>query len=123
MRNPASRVAAWFDPANKVYDERTISSPMSEERKKELEKKGKLVDDVIDNLRPDRIVRRPDGQLLVIDYKSGKRDDQEHCEQVQSYIDKLRLIFPGTPIAGRIWYVLRDVIIDEQGHELPNLLG
>ena len=123
MRNPASRVAAWFDPANKVYDERTISSPMSEERKKELEKKGKLVDDVIDNLRPDRIVRRPDGQLLVIDYKSGKRDDQEHCEQVQSYIDKLRLIYPGTPIAGRIWYVLRDDIIDEQGHKLPNLLG
>lgn len=117
MRNPASRVAAWFDPANKVYGERTISSPLSEEEK--AQKKDANEDtNGIENLRPDRIVRRPDGQILVIDYKSGRRNDQDYCEQVQSYIDKLRLIFPDAPIAGRIWYVLKDIIIDENGNEL-----
>ena len=49
------RVAAWFDPANRVYSERTITSRMSEEKKKKLEEAGKPVNDDIDNLRPDRI--------------------------------------------------------------------
>ena len=97
-----SRIAAWFDPANKVYSERTITTASS-----------LLWDDGIENLRPDRIVRRPDGTLLVIDYKSGERRDKQYCRQVQRYIDKLRLIFPDATIAGRIWYITHDVILDE----------
>ena len=102
-------VATWFDPANKVYSERTITSAGSS-----------LWDDGgIENLRPDRIVRRPDGQILVIDYKTGDlRRDKKYCGQVQRYIDKLRAIFPGTPIAGRVWYTTLGVIVNERGQAL-----
>lgn len=95
-------VAEWFDPANKVYSERTITTP------------GKHWGE-IENLRPDRIVRRPDGQILVIDYKSGERHDSKYCRQMSDYLDKLRDIFPGSPVAGRIWYVTLGIIIDENG--------
>jgi len=109
IKDPASRVAAWFDPANKVYSERTITSASD----------SIWDEDGIANLRPDRIVRRPDGQLIVIDYKSGRRDDKRYLRQLTRYINKLSLIFPGTPIAGRVWYVTHDLILDEQGKQLP----
>jgi len=101
-------VAAWFDPANKVYSERTITSASD----------NLWDEDGIENLRPDRIVRRPDGTILVIDYKSGERNDRKYCRQVQRYIDRLRLVFPGADIRGRIWYVTRDVILDHTGRAL-----
>ena len=102
------RVAAWFDPVNVVYSERTITSASDS-----------LWNDAgIENLRPDRIVRRPDGSVLVIDYKTGKRDDKRYLRQLNRYIAKLRHIFPGASIAGRIWYILNDTIVDEQGKVL-----
>ncbi len=104
-----SRVAAWFDPCNRVYSERTITTGVAPSLWDE---------DGIENLRPDRIVRRPDDTLLVIDYKSGERRDKKYCRQVQRYIDKLRLIFPDKSVAGRIWYVNHDVILDEKGNQL-----
>lgn len=104
MTYPAYRASAWFDPANVVYSERTITS-LSQ-------------DGTIKNLRPDRIVRRPGGGMLVIDYKSGNRDDKRYCRKMNQYISKLQGLFPGVPIAGRIWYVIQDVILDERGHEL-----
>ena len=104
MTTPGYRVAAWFDPANVVYSERTITSAADE--------------GTIENLRPDRIVRRPDGGLLVIDYKSGERNDKRYCRQIGRYIAKLRVLFPDTRIAGRIWYVTHDVILDENGELL-----
>ena len=99
------RVAAWFDPANVVYSERTIT----------LASDSLWDDDGIQNLRPDRIVRLPSGELLVIDYKSGERHDKKYCRQVNRYIAQLRLLFPDVTIAGRIWYVTHDVIIDDKG--------
>lgn len=108
IKDADSRVAAWFDPANKVYSERTITSASD----------SIWDEDGIENLRPDRIVRRPDGQLLVIDYKSGQRDDMRYLRQLARYINKLSIIFPGTPIAGRIWYVTHDLILDEHGKQL-----
>ena len=101
------RVAAWFDPSNKVYSERTITTASSE------------AEDGIENLRPDRIVRLPDGRLLVIDYKTGQRKDRRYCRQVASYIEKLRAMGFGNDIEGRIWYIAFDIIIDENGNELP----
>ena len=103
--DPGTRVAAWFDPANTVYSERTITSASD----------SLWVEDGIENVRPDRIVRLPDGRLIVIDYKSGQRDDKRYLRQLGRYIAKLRLIFPGTPIAGRIWYVPQDLILNETG--------
>ena len=105
IMDPATRIAAWFDPANKVYSERTITTASD----------SLWAEDGIENLRPDRIVSRPDGTMLVIDYKSGQRDDKRYLRQLNRYIGKLRLIFPDTPIAGRIWYITHDLILDEQG--------
>jgi len=99
------QIAQWFDPSNKVYSERTITSASD----------SLWSPDGIDNLRPDRIIRLPDGSMLVIDYKSGERRDKQYCRQVQRYIDKLRQIFPDTPIAGRIWYIMHDLVIDHTG--------
>jgi ATP-dependent exoDNAse (exonuclease V) beta subunit len=100
------RVAAWFDPANKVYSERTITSASDE------------AEDGIENLRPDRIVLRPDGRLLVIDYKTGQRNDKRYCRQVRQYIAKLRAMGIADVIEGRIWYIAHDTIIDENGNEV-----
>jgi ATP-dependent exoDNAse (exonuclease V) beta subunit len=108
IMDPASPVAAWFDPANRIYSERTITSASD----------SLFAQDGIENLRPDRIVRRPDGTIIVIDYKSGDRDDKRYLRQLRGYLAKLRLIFPDAPIAGRLWYVTRHLILDEQGHAL-----
>ena len=108
IKDPAIRVAAWFDPANTVYSERTITSVST----------NVWDEDGIENMRPDRIVRRPDGQLIVIDYKSGQRNDKRYLRQLGRYMDKLRAIFPDAPIAGRIWYVTHDLILDHHGKEL-----
>ena len=102
------RVSAWFDPANKVYTERTITTVSQTEGS------------VIKNHRPDRIIKRPDGTILVIDYKSGRRNDKENLPQMQEYINHLHAIFPGTPIAGRLWYTTLHLILDENGHPLSN---
>ena len=100
------RVAAWFDPSNKIYSERTITTASDD------------MPDGIENLRPDRIVRRPDGRLLVIDYKTGQRNDRRYCRQVKQYIAKLHAMGMGSNIVGRIWYIAHDIIIDEDGKEL-----
>ena len=100
------RVAAWFDPANKVYSERTITTASSQAL------------DGIENLRPDRIVLLPDGRLVVIDYKTGQRDDKRYCRQVKQYISKLRAMDMADVIEGRIWYIALDTIIDENGNEM-----
>ena len=107
--DPASPVAEWFDPANTVYSERTITSAS----------RSLWDDDGIKNVRPDRIIRRSDGTMLVIDYKSGERRDKTYLRQLQRYIDKLRLIFPGTPIAGRLWYVTHDLILTDRALSIP----
>ena len=111
MRDPIMdercRVAAWFDPANKVYSERTITTANPKAK------------DGIENLRPDRIVRRPDGRLLVIDYKTGQRDDKKYCSKMKRYMDKLHEMgMAPKGIEGRIWYTTLDTIIDESGKEL-----
>ena len=102
IMNPASPVYDWFDPANMVYSERTITTASDS-----------LWDaDGIENVRPDRIIRRPDGTLHVIDYKSGQRDDKRYLRQLSRYIDRLGLVFPGTPIHGHVWYLMEDTILD-----------
>ncbi|MBQ9577298.1 MAG: UvrD-helicase domain-containing protein [Muribaculaceae bacterium] len=106
--DPVSLVYSWFDPANKVYSERTITAASTD----------LFAVDGIENVRPDRVVLLPDGQMLVIDYKSGERDDKRYLAKLNQYMSKLRLIFPGTPVAGRLWYVTRDLILDEKGKRL-----
>jgi hypothetical protein len=54
-------------------------------------------------LRPDRVVLRPDGSALIIDYKFGKQD-AEHVTQVRSYVDAYRAL-GHTSVTGTLWYI------------------
>jgi len=109
IMDPDSLVWTWFDPDNRVYSERTITMAST----------SLWDDDGIANVRPDRIVRRPDGTILVIDYKSGERNDAHYLRQLQGYIDKLRLVFPDAPIAGYIWYVGQRAVLDHRRRLSP----
>ncbi len=102
------RAAAWFDPANKVYNERTITTLSDNIWAK----------DGIENVRPDRIILRPDGQIIVIDYKSGQRNDKEHLNKLNKYMRNVRAVFPGVPVVGRLWYTTLDLILDHNGKPL-----
>lgn len=64
--------ASWFADENTVYNERPIIFPVENEVK-----------------RPDRIVRRPDGTLVVIDYKTGTPRKKDY-DQVTDYMTRLR---------------------------------
>ncbi len=107
MMDPESPVYDWFDPANTIYSERTITTAIDPNDEEKMKKHP----NGIDNLRPDRIIMRPDGQILVIDYKSGDLNEKEDLRKLNRYLAKLRLIFPGTPISGRLWYTTHDLII------------
>lgn len=79
-------VCDWFDPANKVLNERSLWH------------NGEI-------LRPDRIVVRPDGTIIVVDYKFGSDKKRGHISQVKGYMEALRNIYPGHTVKGYLWYV------------------
>ncbi len=65
------RVARWFDGYKRLLIERPIAIGMSETR------------------RPDRIVWTADGEIHIIDYKSGEQPPQRYKKQVKEYVDIL----------------------------------
>ena len=69
-------------------------------------------------MRPDRIIRRPDGQIVVIDYKSGQRNDKDYLNKLNKYMRNVRAVFPGVPVVGRLWYTTLDFILDHNGKPL-----
>jgi hypothetical protein len=54
-------------------------------------------------LRPDRVVLRPDGSAAIIDYKFGE-PGKEHVRQVRSYMDLYRAL-GYAPVTGTLWYI------------------
>lgn len=86
-------VAEWFDPTHKVYAERSIYVPSSDE-----------------SFRPDRVVVRPDGSVVVVDYKFTSETRRSHYRQVSRYVELLHSL--GRPLVeGYIWYpVLKKII-------------
>lgn len=86
-------VAEWFDASCKVYAERSIYVPSSDE-----------------SFRPDRVVVRPDGSVVVVDYKFTSETRRSHHRQVSRYVDLLHSL--GRPLVeGYIWYpVLKKII-------------
>jgi ATP-dependent exoDNAse (exonuclease V) beta subunit len=58
--------------------------------------------------RPDRVMIRPDGTAVIVDFKFG-REREDYLHQVQEYMDLLRKM--GYPsIEGHIWYVYKNKI-------------
>lgn len=96
------RARQWFDPANKVWNEQSFFDPEADE------KKGQV-------LRPDRIVQRPDGSIVVVDYKFVNRptdqQQEEFHRQVSGYVTLLmRMGFSN--VSGAIWYPKSHRIMD-----------
>lgn len=89
-------VKEWFDDGNKVYNERPL---MVETREHDFT-----------NKRPDRVIQRPDGSWVVIDYKFGQRDDEKHFKQVRPYMFALNKA-TGKYVTGYIWYLTLDTIV------------
>lgn len=83
----------WFDDANKVYAERSFyDAPQGV------------------TLRPDRIVVRPDGTVMIVDYKFTSEARQKHREQVNEY-KKIVATLGYENIEAFLWYPLLDKII------------
>jgi len=81
----------WFGKGNVYYNEQSL-----------IDTDGRLY-------RPDRVVRRPDGSVLVIDYKFGE-ESPFHVRQVSEYVSLFRKM--GYPcVSGYIWYVRSDKVI------------
>ena len=69
--NPVT--AQWYAADNAVYTERSIASAH------------------VKTTRPDRVVRRPDGTMIVIDYKFGEQRKKDH-DQVADYAENIMLM-------------------------------
>ncbi|MDE7350553.1 MAG: UvrD-helicase domain-containing protein [Muribaculaceae bacterium] len=83
----------WFAPGNRVINERGIVAD------------GKV-------RRPDRIMIRPDGTAVIVDYKFGDhRNDKAYSRQVKRYAEALIQTGIAKKCEAYIWYVsLGDVI-------------
>ena len=89
------RVAAWFAPGNKLYAERPVAN-----------EKGEVY-------RPDRVVVRPNGEVVVVDYKFGERQDKKYMRQVRNYmaIVAAAMGVEQSQVKGFVWYVEEGAII------------
>ena len=99
-------LSSWFDEANVVLNERTISL-------KETDNYGKPV---FNHYRPDRVVIRPNGDIFVIDYKFGYKNDPDtvnaHIARVKEYIKLLKVLMgDGHEIKGYLWYTRHNAIV------------
>ncbi|MDE6560912.1 MAG: UvrD-helicase domain-containing protein [Muribaculaceae bacterium] len=83
----------WFEPGCRVINERGIAID------------GKV-------RRPDRIVVRPDGTAIIVDYKFGEqRNDKAYTRQVKRYSEALLKTGLVKKCEAYIWYVsLGDVV-------------
>ena len=57
-------------------------------------------------VRPDRVVLRPDGSAAVIDYKFGQ-PEKKYLDQVRGYMDLYRAL-GRSPVTGTLWYIRED---------------
>ena len=54
-------------------------------------------------VRPDRVVLRPDGSAEIIDYKFGE-PEKKYLDQVRGYMDLYRAL-GHSPVTGTLWYI------------------
>lgn len=93
--------APWFDPQNRILNERPIMIEEHDGADHRVE-------------RPDRVVVRPDGTAIVIDYKFGdavsKEQQQQYDEQVSRYMRLLHLA-GYAKVEGYLWYMKSGKIV------------
>lgn len=54
-------------------------------------------------IRPDRVILRPDGSAAVVDYKFGQ-PEKKYLDQVRAYRDLYRAL-GNSPVTGTLWYI------------------
>lgn len=82
----SEQARSWFAPYVIAENERSIYNPDKDE-----------------TLRPDRIVRMPDGSIVVIDYKFTTEQRPGHAYQLREYIQLVR-VMDGVRPRGFLWY-------------------
>ena len=88
-----SGVQSWFDGTYTLFNEVSI-----------IYRDG----GILQTRRPDRVMIKPDGSAIVVDFKFG-REKEDYMHQVQEYMDLLRKM--GHPnVEGHIWYVYNNKI-------------
>jgi hypothetical protein len=88
------QAAEWFSGKYQLYNECTILYSDAE---------GK-----VKSIRPDRVMS--DGErMIVVDFKFA-RPNQKHEEQVQNYMEQLRLM-GNNLVEGYLWYVYENKIL------------
>lgn len=88
-----SGVQSWFDGTYNLFNEASI-----------IYRDG----GILQTRRPDRVMIKPDGTAIVVDFKFG-REKEDYMHQVQEYMDLLRKM--GHPnVEGHIWYVYNNKI-------------
>lgn len=99
-------ISSWFDDSNEVLNERTIS----------LKTTGEDGEPVFNHYRPDRVIIRPNGDIQVIDYKFGYKNDpttvNAHSARVREYMKLLKLLLGDShEIKGYLWYTRHHAIV------------
>lgn len=87
------QVAEWFSPEVEVFAERSIYDPATNR-----------------SFRPDRVVRLPNDEIAVIDYKFTTETRQSHRLQVNEYSSLINTI-EKQPVCAYLWYPLLKQII------------
>jgi len=90
LSNP--RIAEWYSGKYRILNEVQILQP-----------NGKFI-------RPDRVMIK-DGEVSVIDYKFGEKEDKRYIRQVKNYMSQI-LKMGYTDVRGYICYVTLDVITE-----------
>ena len=112
----------WFDENNMVFNERKLSiKPTAENKDTEQaeaqDDKQPAKSPEFRHLRPDRMVIRPNGQVIIIDYKSGcspqKATKAMYKAQVAEYMITLKSM-GYTDIKGYVWYLRSGEIVEAQ---------
>ena len=85
-------VQDWFAPDNIALNEQDIITQTTHTQ------------------RPDRIVLRPDGRCIIIDYKTGNERPLRHKKQVLHYVDLMKSM-GFAQVEGYLWYIESGEII------------
>lgn len=93
FENAGEIARIWFDPENEVYAERSFYDASSDE-----------------TMRPDRIVLRPDGSVMIVDYKFTSEARASHRRQVADY-KRVVAALGYDKTEAFLWYPLLDKII------------
>lgn len=87
------RAERWFDGFSKVYVEREVVSADGDLR------------------RVDRVVWTGDGEIHVIDYKTGRQDPKKYKRQLREYMEFFRKI-ENLPVRGFLYYLDSGEIVE-----------